>query len=425
MKRRSRKQRQQQQSNLYITIFGVATILIIAFLLIQNAASPGETPNNPPPEDGNQAISATRKPGCVAVSQPAGSGATEESLFPSVSEDDWAQGPETAGVTIIVYSDFQCEGCAGVAVILAQLRENFPDGLRVVFRHYPLLSVNDKAALAVQAAEAAGRQSKFWEMHNLLFALDWASLSVSDFKAWLPAAAAEIGLDVEQFNLDFDSDEIAAIADEAWTRGVELSIPQTPFILINGEYYDGPRDYNSMESILQLKLLEDGQFDNCPPMTIDPLTQYIITLHTEKGDIVIELYPEQAPLAVNNFIFLAREGWYDGVTFHRVLSGFMAQAGDPSATGLGGPGYIFDVETSNLKFDRVGVVGMANAGPGTNGSQFFIIFGPQPHLTGSFTIFGQVIGGMEVVESLTLRNPAESAGLPPGDAILSITIEER
>jgi cyclophilin family peptidyl-prolyl cis-trans isomerase len=141
---------------------------------------------------------------------------------------------------------------------------------------------------------------------------------------------------------------------------------------------------------------------------------------------VIELYAEEAPVAVNSFIFLAENDWFDGITFHRVLPGFVAQSGDPTGTGFGGPGYAFGNEISpDLKFDRAGLLGMANAGPDSNGSQFFITFGPVERLDGGYTIFGQVIEGMQVVESLTPRNPEESADLPPGDQILDVTIEEK
>ncbi|MBU1661539.1 MAG: peptidylprolyl isomerase [Chloroflexi bacterium] len=161
-------------------------------------------------------------------------------------------------------------------------------------------------------------------------------------------------------------------------------------------------------------------------MTIDPLKQYIATIQTEKGDIVLELFPDVAPLAVNSFVFLVENGWFDDVTFHRVLPGFMAQAGDPTGTGIGGPGYAFKTETSpDLIFDREGLVAMANAGPDTNGSQFFITYGPEEQLNGSYTIFGEVIEGMDVAEALSPRDPSQGAGLPPGDVIISITIEER
>ncbi|HNB53730.1 MAG TPA: peptidylprolyl isomerase, partial [Anaerolineales bacterium] len=142
-------------------------------------------------------------------------------------------------------------------------------------------------------------------------------------------------------------------------------------------------------------------------MIIDPSQTYIATIQTAKGNIVIKLLADKAPLAVNNFVFLATNGWYDKVTFHRVLQGFMAQGGDPSGTGYGGPGYAFQNEDAGLSFDREGLLAMANAGPDTNGSQFFITFGPAEHLDGGYTIFGEVIEGMDVVKSLTLRDPSQ------------------
>ncbi|MGW8249034.1 MAG: peptidylprolyl isomerase, partial [Anaerolineales bacterium] len=161
-----------------------------------------------------------------------------------------------------------------------------------------------------------------------------------------------------------------------------------------------------LRAIVELKRLEKSQYDACPPMTIDPSRQYIATIKTEAGDIVVELYADKAPIAVNNFVFLAENGWYDGVTFHRVIEDFVAQAGDPSGTGFGGPGYAFVNETSDLKFDKPGVVAMANSGPDSNGSQFFITYTETPQLDGGYTIFGQVISGLDAAESLTPRDPA-------------------
>ena len=163
-----------------------------------------------------------------------------------------------------------------------------------------------------------------------------------------------------------------------------------------------------------------------PAMTIDVNKSYTATLHTAKGDVVIQLLPKIAPHTVNSFVFLARQGFYDGVTFHRVLPGFMAQGGDPTGTGTGGPGYQFQDEiTSTVTFDGAGVVAMANSGPNTNGSQFFITYAAQPSLDGHFTIFGKVVSGMDAVLALSPRDPGMNPNAPPGDAILSVTIDEK
>ncbi|MFZ2487040.1 MAG: peptidylprolyl isomerase [Anaerolineae bacterium] len=138
-----------------------------------------------------------------------------------------------------------------------------------------------------------------------------------------------------------------------------------------------------------------------PAMQIDTNKQYTATIHTNRGDIVIALDAKNAPKTVNNFVFLAQDGFYDGVTFHRVIRDFMIQGGDPSGTGMGGPGYKFEdeVRTNPLKHET-GVLSMANAGPNTNGSQFFITHSPQPHLNGRHTVFGKVTSGMDVVNAI-------------------------
>ncbi len=175
----------------------------------------------------------------------------------------------------------------------------------------------------------------------------------------------------------------------------------------------------------QPALVGTKQYSAAPPMLIDPKKQYTATVKMAKGgQFVIQLYADKAPITVNSFVFLARQGYFDGVTFHRVLEGFMAQGGDPTGTGSGGPGYSFVNENSDLTFDKAGVVAMANAGPDTNGSQFFITFGPTPNLNGGYTIFGQVISGMDVVNGLTRRDPNQNPNFP-GDEIASITITEK
>ena len=170
---------------------------------------------------------------------------------------------------------------------------------------------------------------------------------------------------------------------------------------------------------------EVKQWASAPKMTIDVNKQYSADVKMAKGgDFVIQLFPDKAPITVNSFVFLARQGFYNGVTFHRVLEGFMAQGGDPTGTGQGGPGYQFVNETSNLTFDKAGVVAMANSGPNTNGSQFFITFGPQPQLNGGYTIFGQVVNGMDVVNAITPRNPDQNPTFQ-GDVMESVTIIEK
>jgi len=156
------------------------------------------------------------------------------------------------------------------------------------------------------------------------------------------------------------------------------------------------------------------KWNNPPEMQIDPEKSYKINMETNKGTIEIKLYPEHAPVTVNNFVFLAQEGYYDDVAFHRVIPNFVIQGGDPTGTGRGGPGYRFqdEFEGNPLKHET-GVLSMANAGPGTNGSQFFITHSPQPHLDGKHTVFGKVTSGMDVVNSIK-----------EGDKMTSVTVIE-
>ena len=166
------------------------------------------------------------------------------------------------------------------------------------------------------------------------------------------------------------------------------------------------------------------EWSSPPPMTIDTNKTYFAILKTEKGDIRVELFAKQAPKTVNNLVFLAREGYYDGTTFHRVLADFMAQGGDPTGTGSGGPGYRFEDEIDpSLVFDAPGILAMANAGPNTNGSQFFITLAPTPWLNTHHTIFGRITEGMDVLQSLSLRDPQNATG--PGDLLKTIEIEEQ
>jgi peptidyl-prolyl cis-trans isomerase B (cyclophilin B) len=156
------------------------------------------------------------------------------------------------------------------------------------------------------------------------------------------------------------------------------------------------------------------QWKNQPPMTIDSKKKYRARLSTARGEIVLQLFPEHAPQTVNNFVFLARENFYDNIIFHRVIANFMIQGGDPSASGSGGPGYRFADETRNNPLQHeTGVISMANAGPDTNGSQFFITHSPQPHLNGRHTVFGKVLQGQDVVDAIK-----------QGDALLAVKIEE-
>ncbi len=371
----------------------------------------------------------TSEVGCTAIqAEPT---ANVSSALPPISSSDYMSGPDNASVTLLTYCDFQSPGCQGFAGILDALQMNHPNDLRIVFRPVPAMNYIaqlDKTQVSVQAALAAGDQGKFWNLRSLLVShySDWVKFSPDEFQSWLISKSTTLDLNQSKFASDMKSKELQARAKSLYDSAHQLNLsipiafingtPQKPYLL----------DYASLDSTIGLTALGIKEFKACPPFKIDGSKDYTAIIHLDKGDILIQLFPDKAPFAVNSFIFLARNGWFNGTTFHRVIPGFLAQTGDPSGTGRGGPGYFFKNEVkTDLVFDRPGIVGMANSGPDTNGSQFFITYAPQPKLDGVYTIFGQVLKGMDVVESLAPRDPAQSSNLPPGDKILSVTIEEK
>lgn len=165
------------------------------------------------------------------------------------------------------------------------------------------------------------------------------------------------------------------------------------------------------------------QWSKPPELSIDKAKKYQVVIHTDQGDITLQLFGDKTPNTVNNFVFLARQGFYDDTIFHRVIKNFMVQGGDPTGTGRGGPGYKFaDEFVSTLRHDKPGILSMANAGPNTNGSQFFITHVPTPWLDGKHTVFGQVVQGMDVVNTIPERDPVRPQY--PGVKILSIEVLE-
>jgi len=408
--------------------------LLLCALVIFTAACEASTPASPRPTATPSSLNfiastPTTVSRCTYSSMPTPNVGQQPSLFAPVSSQDHARGPVDAYLTVIVYSDFQCPACAQFAALLTEIQRKHPQDMRIVYRDFPLLTINDKAALSTQAAEAANLQGKFWEMHDLLFSkqAEWVKLDAAGFQAWVADQAGTLGLDQAKFKTDLTSPEVIAIPQKAWNTAMKIPLPGAPFILVNGEILKWqPTLLNNLEFILSLDLLPKKQFSSCPPVVIDQSKQYFATLKTAKGDIVIHLFADQAPNTVNNFVFLARKGWYDNITFHRVVPGFVAQTGDPSGTGQGNPGYFIPDEiASSLQYDRPGVVGMFNAGAGTNGSQFFITYVASAKLNGKYTVFGEVVKGIDVLNHLTPRDALPGETLPDGDALINVTIEEK
>ena len=350
--------------------------------------------------------------------------AAVDQMPPLDLEEDWVRGNPEAPVTIFEYADFQCPACVGFAQYTEQLLETFPESIKVVFRHLPLPSIHGLAFISGMAGEAASAQGKFWEMHDFLYASQsqWNSLSEEDFTDWILLQAESMGMDVDQFEADLKNKEDRAKLEELTTYRLELGMHYTPFVVVNDRVY---RD-NNPNLFGLIGIYEYDGFEECPPWVIDPEKSYTAVLDTSAGEIQMDLFADVAPLAVNSFVFLSQEGWYDGVYFHRVVEDFVAQAGDPSGLGAVGPGYTFDNETGNgLSFDSAGVLGMANAGANTNGSQFFITLGPTMDLDGGYTIFGEVKEeSLAVLDEIVLRDPNTAVDFEGATIINGIAIVE-
>ena len=390
----------------------------------KTAATPTPDPNFVLPTN----IIVPTQPACTSVLSEPTPGPEAPSIFPPVTSADHVRGPVDALITILDYSDYQDPRSADLAKATKQLFEENPTTIRIVTRPFPVYIVNDKSAYATLDVEAAAEQGKFWELNDLLYAqqVNWIKLSVDDFNQWMLAQVTALGMNVEQFKTDRAREDIVAKVQKAWDDGHKINLPGTPIVVINGALYQGPRDYTSLNDISQLIILGKRQFKACPPFTVKTNKQYIATLHTAKGDVTIQLFADKTPVTVNSFIFLAQQGWYDNITFHRVLPELYAQTGDPSGSGKGNPGYYLITEIlPSLTFNKPGMVAMVNSGPDTSGGQFFITYAPATQFDGKYTIFGQVLTGMDVLKSLMSRDAQPGANTPPGDKLMNITIEEK
>ncbi len=315
--------------------------------------------------------------------------------------------------------------------MVEQLKSDYGDELRLVYRHFPLITIHDKAQITGEAAEAAGAQGKFWEMHDLLYERqqEWSGLAETDLIDTLVDYADEIGVeDIDQFREDLENNTYADKVLAEYEAALSAGLNSTPSFVANRVIFPSQAfglSYQGLDAFLKLMKLRENWYEQ-PEQVIDPDKEYIATIETEKGDIVIELFADTAPVNVNSFVFLAQNDWYQETTFHRVLPEFVAQGGDPTGTGVGFPGYrCGDEVVSSRTFDEAGLVSLANSGPNTNGSQFFITYDAVPQLNPSFTIIGRVIEGMEVAESLSPRDPQSGPNVEPGDKILGIKVEEK
>ncbi|MBT3314907.1 MAG: thioredoxin domain-containing protein [Anaerolineae bacterium] len=405
-------------------------LFLMIFFISACAPNPAATPTPTTPPVIFPQTPTPFVPECSSIETIPTPAASDASLFPPVSDADMVLGPTNAATTFLFYGDFQDPPSAELALVLIKLREKYPEDLQIIFRDFPLVTNpgHEKAAYAAHASHAAALQGKYWEMHDSLFIkqAEWSLLSIKDFRAWLSLEASLLSMDAAQLAADMEREDIIEKVKESFILANEVGLPGTPFVLINGQIYAGNLSFDALDQIISLILLGERQYTSCPQMVIDPEKEYLAVLETGNGEIVIQFYPASAPIAVNNFVFLAQAGWYNGITFHRVVPDYFAETGDPSGTGQGNPGYFFKNEIDpSLSFNRPGVMAMKNIGENTNGSQFFITYDAVPSYDGKYTIFGQVLSGIDVLEELSPRDPKIGEILPSGDTLLNVTIEER
>jgi len=316
-----------------------------------------------------------------------------------------------------------------MASLHTYLEDTYGDDIRYAYRHFTL-SFHDKATLAAEAAEAAGAQGKFFEMHDLLFARqqEWSELAPADFETRLVEYADELGLDTERFSQELTDhvhlERVQAQAQEA----TNAQLSGTPSYIINGiEYPVNDIGLSGAQVVAFIQLLQwlPNQYTQAPPTVIKSGQTYVATIETSKGDVEVELFPDAAPVNVNNFVFLAEEGYYDGLSFFYVDPASAAYTGDPTGMGWGlpFPGYICSGEiSSEHTFDEPGMLAFYTPAENRNSNLIFITTAALPDYNGHFTIIGHVTKGLDVVQSLTATTPTDGA---TPDTVKTIRIETR
>lgn len=352
--------------------------------------------------------------------------------FPlNIGADEHILGNANAAVTIIEYGDFQCPACAALHPTLKTTMNALSDTVRLVFRHFPLSQIHDKATIASRGVEAAGLQGKFWEMHDLLYdkQKDWESKPAAEITATLKTYADELKLDAAKFEQDLASEAVAARVQRDVDSGTAANVTGTPGLFVDGR--PAPVDVFSQPDVAQqLKTygetraketvnLSAKSFSFPQPESVTSAdSKYIMTVKTSKGDIVAELDPSLAPLNVNSTVFLAQQGYFDGspiVLNDQQLGAVLV--GNPTAAG--NPGYECDIEAKAGTMTKPGIVALFNNGERSS-AQFIFTYTPTQELDGRFSVIGQITSGLDIVKTL-----AATEGETKGDTVTTVTVEEK
>lgn len=422
----------------------VVPLLLITALLLSacgtSAAEPTAAPTAVPTTEtettgGEEAtpavVSASEENPCISFSILGQILTSPYPDLPEVTQDDRILGPFDAPVTFMEYSEPQCPYCAQLEPIITAFQALYPDDVRVVFRYRPFQeSFHDKSILGSQAMEAAGMQGKFQEFKNWLFERQsknpnnpahanladsefWVAVAPDQFDEWLAARVPELGIDPDQFLEDMFSDAVVEKIAAAKASADQLAINGTPTLFVNGYPFEESwaQGTGIFSVYTELLLHQEKEFKTCPDLLIDTAKSYTASIETTQGIVKVELLDDIAPYAVNSFIFLADQGWYQDLPI--ITNDELVLSGDPTGTGYGGPGYIYkDEVSSDLNFSQPGMLATYALGQGLNWSTFFINKASIEGQSGR-TIFGKVIEGMDLVNSLTTS-----------DSIIKITITE-
>ena len=356
--------------------------------------------------------------------------------LPVITDADLVIGPENATVTFIEYSQLTCPACASFEPLLVAIQEQYPEDVRLVYRHFLF---QEKSEITAQALEAAAKQGKFSEFKNYMFDRRsknvenpehtnlpddafWGSVAENDLDEWLEDYLGELGIDQNQFFEDMYSTEIIEKIKATSEVAEVLMLNSTPTLYVNGRLWaqEVPRDFGTLSLFIQILKTQDKEYNECPPNKIQSNIDYSATISTTKGDFIVDLFEEIAPVTVNSFIFLAQEGWYDNLPFF--VTSDLALSGDLSDTTYGGPGYaIIDEFSDDQSLNDIGKLATYSLAPGINGSSFIINKSTQENQK-DLTIFGEVTEGMDIVNALELR---ENIFSPVIDRILKVTINEK
>ena len=386
-------------------------------------AEPDSQPDAAPGEAGAPVVLPSADNPCVAY-DPLNTLVPVDPNFPPVTDADWVDGPDDAVITLTVYDQFDCPGCKYFETQVPLLEEVYGDDFRLVFRHF---FFHENADLPARAAEAAGQQGKFFEVKKFIFEdiENWYGKTGSDFESWLKDIAMKFDLDADQLIDDYNSDAIIQKVAQDNEAARQIGISVTPTVYVNGWQYVSTDNTvpgleklaPSFEIIKRLKAVESETYTACPDSVIDPEKTYFATITTTKGDIIVELYPDTAPLAVNSFVVLARDGWYEGNAF--ITHPDFIFSGDPTDTGFGFPGYAYVDELDEEKsINEAGWLVTYSTMQNLNGGSFFISRTPMEE-QGNRTIFGKVVEGLDIIDRFETR---ENIFEPVKDQIVSITV---